>query len=548
MDAVVNIVMWIVFGLIAGAVAKLIMPGKDPGGIIVTILLGIAGALVGGFIGNAFGFGWVSAPEGSSLLDWRNLVLAIGGALLLLLAYRAFKLLFGPASVGTRTAHLAAYDEPSAPNLAEAAKNALTPEALHKLSSVLGESPGHVRKAVEAMIPTILAGAASEASTSSGAARLFEMAKESAAGGTDLVSHLGDHLTGAGAENLGRTGEGMLQAIFGDRLSNLLSWFVKFAGIKSSSASWLMSMVAPLVMNVLGKQILQNGLSVSGLTGLLSGQKGWLSKLLPSGVSEVPGLNTLADYTDQAGAAVQSAAQYGEQAVRGAREAIRGTAALAQPARPWLSALLPLLLIGLALGALPLMMRGCGTKEIPIARAPEVRKISEVTIPEVRKAPVVRMAGYGPDLDKLATIKLPDGVNLEIPEASFLHRTYQFLSEAGGSKSRAFIFEKLDFEGSSVKPTPTTETAVKMMSTILKAFPGVEVRIEGHTDNVGDPVANRRLTSERANAVKDLLVKAGVSADRISTEGFGSEKPIAPNDTEENRAKNRRIEISLARK
>src|SRR6516225_7048636 len=62
MDALINIGLWIVFGLIAGAVAKLLMPGKDPGGIIVTILLGIAGALVGGFIGNAFGFGW--APDG----------------------------------------------------------------------------------------------------------------------------------------------------------------------------------------------------------------------------------------------------------------------------------------------------------------------------------------------------------------------------------------------------------------------------------------------------------------------------------------------------
>jgi uncharacterized membrane protein YeaQ/YmgE (transglycosylase-associated protein family) len=48
-----GILPWIVFGLIAGALAKLIMPGQDPGGVIVTILIGIAGAVVGGFIGNA---------------------------------------------------------------------------------------------------------------------------------------------------------------------------------------------------------------------------------------------------------------------------------------------------------------------------------------------------------------------------------------------------------------------------------------------------------------------------------------------------------------
>ena len=51
-----NIVGWIVFGLIVGALAKLVMPGRDPGGIIVTMLLGIAGAVIGGFVGRAMGF------------------------------------------------------------------------------------------------------------------------------------------------------------------------------------------------------------------------------------------------------------------------------------------------------------------------------------------------------------------------------------------------------------------------------------------------------------------------------------------------------------
>ncbi len=77
-----GILSWIVFGLIAGAIAKLIMPGKDPGGIIVTILLGIAGALVGGFIGTALGFGGV---EG---FDIGSFLIAVVGAILLLVAYR----------------------------------------------------------------------------------------------------------------------------------------------------------------------------------------------------------------------------------------------------------------------------------------------------------------------------------------------------------------------------------------------------------------------------------------------------------------------------
>jgi uncharacterized membrane protein YeaQ/YmgE (transglycosylase-associated protein family) len=77
-----GILSWIVLGLIAGAVAKMIMPGDDPGGCIVTILLGIAGAFVGGFIGSAVGFGTVTE------FDLGSLGIAIIGSIVLLLGYR----------------------------------------------------------------------------------------------------------------------------------------------------------------------------------------------------------------------------------------------------------------------------------------------------------------------------------------------------------------------------------------------------------------------------------------------------------------------------
>jgi len=74
---------WIVLGLIAGAIAKLIMPGDDPGGIIITILLGIVGAVIGGYLGSViFGIG---LENFWSLQTW---IVAIVGSLILLVAYR----------------------------------------------------------------------------------------------------------------------------------------------------------------------------------------------------------------------------------------------------------------------------------------------------------------------------------------------------------------------------------------------------------------------------------------------------------------------------
>ncbi len=80
-----GILSWIVFGLIAGGLAKLVMPGDDPGGFVMTILLGIGGAVVGGFVGTFLGFGGVGG------FDLRSFLIAVGGSLLLLAGYRMFK-------------------------------------------------------------------------------------------------------------------------------------------------------------------------------------------------------------------------------------------------------------------------------------------------------------------------------------------------------------------------------------------------------------------------------------------------------------------------
>ena len=80
-----GILSWIVFGLIAGLIAKLIMPGNDPGGFIITILLGIVGAVVGGFIANGLGYGGVDG------FNFGSFMVAVIGSLVLLIGYRMLR-------------------------------------------------------------------------------------------------------------------------------------------------------------------------------------------------------------------------------------------------------------------------------------------------------------------------------------------------------------------------------------------------------------------------------------------------------------------------
>ncbi len=76
---------WIILGLVAGLIAKFVMPGNDPGGLLVTILVGIAGAVVGGFVASAIGFGAVSG------INIRSIGIAAIGAFVLLFALRMLK-------------------------------------------------------------------------------------------------------------------------------------------------------------------------------------------------------------------------------------------------------------------------------------------------------------------------------------------------------------------------------------------------------------------------------------------------------------------------
>lgn len=99
------------------------------------------------------------------------------------------------------------------------------------------------------------------------------------------------------------------------------------------------------------------------------------------------------------------------------------------------------------------------------------------------------------------------------------------------------------FRIASATILPESTDALNKTAAAINACPNARVRIEGHTDSDGDEASNKDLSDRRAKAVQDYLVKAGVGADRLSAVGLGQSKPLVPNDTPDNKLKNRRIEI-----
>ena len=101
-----------------------------------------------------------------------------------------------------------------------------------------------------------------------------------------------------------------------------------------------------------------------------------------------------------------------------------------------------------------------------------------------------------------------------------------------------------DFNSAMVKPEfrPTLDQVAQT----LNAYPSTFIDVSGHTDSIGTDAVNQRLSEQRANAVADYLTYQGINRARIATRGYGKQFPIASNETEEGRAKNRRVEIKLS--
>jgi OmpA-OmpF porin, OOP family len=106
-----------------------------------------------------------------------------------------------------------------------------------------------------------------------------------------------------------------------------------------------------------------------------------------------------------------------------------------------------------------------------------------------------------------------------------------------------FIALYINFDTGKSDLKADGEATVKEIATMLKSAPTLKISIEGHTDNVGTPASNVKLSEARAKSVMDAVVKAGIAKDRLSSKGLGQTTPIADNRSEDGKAKNRRVEL-----
>jgi outer membrane protein OmpA-like peptidoglycan-associated protein len=398
---------------------------------------------------------------------------------------------------------------------------------ISKAASFLGENESGVSKALGGIIPSVLSGLTSKASSSQGAEEVATMAGEAHSSG--ILGNLGNFL---GDGSLLSKGADLLKGLFGSKVGGIIEAIAGFAGIKSSSASSLMSMAAPTTLGAIGQHAAQNNLGASGISSLLSNSKSLWSGLLPAGIGSLLGMSGISgSATKEAAATVHHATDTVEEAAGGS---VR-----------WL---VPLLLLA-ALGFLAwwlLQNKGCSKSSTPT----ETHGANHA---DTGKHGGDDTLSLKPLVRESAKVKLANGVEIEAYKGGIESQLVAFLDDKAAvldSNGKWFDFDNLNFKLGKSDLTDSSLVQVNNIVAILKAYPNVKMKIGGYTDASGIAANNMTLSQSRADAVKAAIVKAGGNAAQLTgAEGYGSKFAKEPaTASEEARRKDRRTAVKLVSK
>ncbi|GAB3644081.1 OmpA family protein [Spirosoma arcticum] len=453
-------------------------------------------------------------------------------------------------------------------------KEQFTPGVIDLLSRELNESPVNTLKAVNGSLPTLLGGLTRRVQASGGASSIIGLLEKGDYSSTPLdVSQVVDeHQQTVDTVTAGR---GFLGEVFGDKLSGTTELIGAYSGTKPQSTLTILGLAGSVLMGVLGRQQQENGLTAHNLSTLLLGQATEFRNAVPGGLDGVGNLLGFDDLQTPAGPQTE---------VQGA-DNFSGT--IINPNIPksaegdrrqenvrWLR--WAMVAMGILVAALIVQKcsenqnsnDGISTDSTARVESNEVEDTSAATKQSIRDANGQVADSTAPgalgirdssqtsrsetgsqtDAPTVRTqVELPGGRKLSLTENSFNAQLARFLGSKPKNPERTFTFDNLTFETNSARITAQSQPNVNDLIEIMKAYPGLNIRVEGHTDNTGSADANRTLSLDRASAVKSALTAAGVQSDRITTQGFGSTKPIASNDSDAGRQKNRRIDVAVTK-
>ncbi len=406
-------------------------------------------------------------------------------------------------------------------NLIDQLKSEFSDSAISSVASFLGDSSEKTRGALGYAIPAVLGGLLQKSQTTQGANDLVGMLTRAGADATSFKGLTSLLSQGGGLADLVKTGAPLLASLFGARQSGVIDAIAGASGLGKQSAGSLLALAAPFISSMVGKEAsAAGGFNAASLTRLLSGQAGNIAAVAPAGLSQLLGISSWGEVPRVAAAPAPPRVDVPRPQADGGFG--------------WLKWALPLLLI-------PLLIWWLSSGRTQGPAAPTGVGVST---PAPTTGAVPPLAASAAALVKRM---LPSGQALDVAENGVEAKLIAFIDD----KTRAvdettwFSFDRLEFETGSANLRPASLQQVQNIAAIMKAYPTVTLKMGGYTDNVGSPASNVTLSQARADATMRAIVAEGIAATRLSAEGYGDRFPVASNDTEEGRQRNRRIDVRV---
>ena len=429
-------------------------------------------------------------------------------------------------------------------NLIDLIKGQLGPAFTSQTAQELGESESGISKAVGGLLPAILGGLANNSDNPS------VLDAITGAGSGDSVSPLNTNVHGNSWINT------LLGSIFGDQLSTLINSVATYAGISSNSAGSLLNLVTGATAGSVVKYAQDQNLDRSGISNLLNEQKGLVSGLLPAGLS-LASLNLgnwAKGYGFDGNENPATTAPHAEPHVEVTRSvADSGTFPdrnNSEGGSIW-KWLLPLLLL---LAAGYFVWKQCEKKETTTT-------ITANDSTKVDRSDSVG-ANTGDTVDSPSELRTDENIDLngtslmgykggmEDQMIAFLKSEgYKNATNDEALKETWYDFDHVNFKmNSSTELEAGSEGQLKNLVSILKAYPEVKIKIGGYTDKTGDEATNVKISTARANFIKEWLGKNGVGAQILGAEGYGSKfATVDAAASDDERAADRKMSVRFAK-
>ncbi len=458
-------------------------------------------------------------------------------------------------------------------NLFEELKALLVGEVASKAANILGEKEEKVKIALEGLVPTFVGGLMKRASNEAGATTLLNVVKKGNNDG-NIVEQLDILLQNKESfAGFVEKGNSLVSMLLPDKKSSIATMISQFAGVRNSSATALLSVVAPLVVGKLGNLVTSQGLDKTGLANVILDQRSILLDETPENLQpkmiDVLGLATfMSEEIKPVQFATGTIKSNTTQTIT-PKKAIEnrpvtysdkdydsnGGSGMSMP--KWL---LPTILIAAVLGGVGYFAANYDWSKLSsnLTNQSDTSQSEQVTNAQIDTTNLPKdtvtakldsiAAITGSTSTKTTGVNLPNGQKLDLAEGTFNYKFAKYLTDSSAKINQTFTFDNLNFESNTPNLVGSSDKTVQDLAKIMAAYPRVQVKLTGYTDNAGDSLQNRKLSIKRAFAVKSLLVANGVQDLRIDFTGRGSSNPIASNASEEGKAKNRRIEVKVVKK